>query len=83
MYQQWLVRSEWTRGEVCLLELVEDESAAEEPTASPGPLLVLPLSPPPLEPTGDWGFAYAKVKKMKARRYLRSCMLKRCCRGNW
>ena len=40
-----------------LLELELDEEAAE-PSDSPGPSLpLLPLSPLPLEPTGDWGIA--------------------------
>lgn len=37
-----------------LRELELDEAAAEP---SPGPLSVLLVSPPPLEPTGDWGMA--------------------------
>lgn len=60
---------------VDLLELVLDE-AAEEPTASPAPLSLLPLSPLPLEPTGDCGIAEAKRKRVKARRNLRSCMVR-------
>ena len=52
------------------------EEAAAEPTASPDPLSVLPLSPPPLEPTGDWGMAEAKrVKRVRVRRKLRSCIV--------
>ena len=33
------------------------DEAAAEPTASPAPESELPLSPLPLEPTGDWGMA--------------------------
>lgn len=58
-----------------VFELVLDE-AAEEPTASPAPLSLLPLSPLPLEPTGDCGIAEAKRKRVKARRNLRSCMVR-------
>lgn len=63
-------------GGACLrelvLELVLDEAAA---TGSPAPSSVPPLSPLPLEPTGDCGVAEAKRRRVKARRSLRRCIV--------
>ena len=66
------------RKEVSACYVHDDADAtAAEPTASPGPVFELPLSPLPLEPTGDWGMAEAKrVRKARVRRKLRSCIVK-------